>query len=98
MNSKVSAVKRLSPYLFGKYRKQTILVIVFVLLNCLASMASTFFVSILIDKFIEPNLGNVNYDFTPLIKALCIFAGIYMVGVLSGLAYKMLMIKVCQGT
>lgn len=98
MNSKFSAVKRLSPYLFGKYRKQTIFVIIFVLLNCLASMASTFFVSILIDKFIEPNLGNVNYDFTPLIKALCIFAGIYMVGVLSGLAYKMLMIKVCQGT
>ncbi len=97
-NKKTDIMKRLIPYIFKHYKLQCILVVITILLTCVASMCSTFFISLLIDNYITPNIGNANYDSWPLVRALLIFGSIYMVGVISSWIYTNLMVVVTQGT
>lgn len=108
ISNKSQVIKRLLPYIWSRFRFQAIIVLITIFLTCAASMVSTFFISILIDNFINPNLGfdeigniiwhNPNFDTSGLLKALCIFGSIYMIGVLSSLCYSKLMVVITQGT
>lgn len=95
---KTDIMKRLIPYIFKRYKGQVILVLITILLSCIANMCSTFFISILIDDFITPNIGNTSYDYLPLIKSLVMFGCIYLVGIISTWLYTNLMVNVTQGT
>ena len=68
------------------------------MLSSLASVAGSLFIETLIDDYITPMIGQEAPDFMPLISALCMMAGIYLVGVLSTLIYNRILIEVSQGT
>ena len=80
------------------YRKTLVLVVVCILLASFAQAASSKSLEYVIDDYIKPLLGQSNPNFQPLIRFLCVMAGIYLTGMLSAFAYNFLMVKVGQGT
>lgn len=97
-NNKFSSLKRLLPLIFKNYKFYMIIIIATILVSAFASMAMTYFTKILIDDFIEPNIGNQNYDNWPLIKTLILFGAFYLFGVICSLVNQKLIVIVTQGT
>ncbi len=108
-NNKVmeqGSIKTLISYIWKRYKIQIIITLFCILLTCVASMASTFFVSLLIDEYISPNIAYVddvqvsaNWDMTEeFLPVLIGFGAIYLVGVLASLSYSKLMVIITQGT
>jgi len=89
-------LKRLMSYLL-EYKARLIFVIVCLLLSSLAGVAGSMFLSVLIDNYITPLLGQSNPQFGGLAKAIFMMAGIYLVGLLSNWLSNRAMIKVEQG-
>ena len=50
--------RRLLSYIFKYYKFQFIIVLITIAISSLANIAGTYFISILIDNYIEPNIGN----------------------------------------
>ncbi len=65
------------------YRIRLIIVVVCILANALASVASSLFLQTLIDTYVVPLVGQAAPDFMPLFRALTMMACIYMAGVVS---------------
>ena len=95
LNLKV--LKRILSYM-GAYRARLIFVVICILVSAIASAGSAMFVEILIDDYISPMLLQDSPVFTGLIKALCIMAIVYVVGVLAGYLYNRLMVTIAQST
>ena len=95
-NIDMATVKRLFGYFRG-YRAKMIFVLVCIVLSTLASVSSSLFLKSLIDDYIEPLIGQVAPNFTPLIWALCGMACLYLIGILSSLFYNRVMAEVTQG-
>ena len=93
----VKALKRILSYM-GAYRARLIFVVICILVSAIASAGSAMFVEILIDDYISPMLLQDSPVFTGLIKALCIMAIVYVVGVLAGYLYNRLMVTIAQST
>ena len=92
-------LKRLLGYVFSKYKLSCFLVLIFIILSSLATVASSLFIKSLIDNYIEPLLlssGVPNY--APLLQALMMMGCIYLVGLLSTYLYSKILIEVAQGT
>lgn len=89
-------LKRLLSY-FKKYKWLMVLVIICILLSSLTNVANSLFVEELIDDYITPLIGAPNPDFTGLIYALIKMALIFIMGVLSTLAYTKIMVVITQG-
>ena len=95
LNLKV--LKRILSYM-GAYKARLIFVVICILVSAIASAGSAMFVEILIDDYISPMLLQDSPVFTGLIKALCIMAIVYVVGVLAGYLYNRLMVTIAQST
>ena len=93
----LGVVKRLLSYM-AEYRARLVLVFVCILLSALASAGSAMFVEILIDDYITPLLLMDQPVFTGLLKALCMMAVVYAIGVVSGYMYNRLMVTMAQST
>ncbi len=91
-------LKRLLGFIFENYKLHCIVTVIFIMLSSLASVAGSLFIKNLIDDYITPMIGQEAPDFMPLISALAMMAGIYLVGVLSTLIYNRILIEVSQGT
>lgn len=92
-------LKRLLSYVITKYKFTCFLVLFFILLSSLASVASSWFIKSLIDDYITPILvSSSKANFTPLLQALMMMAGIFSIGVLSTYLYAKLLINVTQGS
>lgn len=91
-------LKRLLGFIFENYKLHCIVTVIFIMLSSLASVAGSLFIETLIDDYITPMIGQEAPDFMPLISALAMMAGIYLVGVLSTLIYNRILIEVSQGT
>lgn len=96
-NKKQNTMKRLISYITKNYKKQFVLVIVCIILSSIASTASSLFLQTLIDDYITPLLGVQNPVFTGLLKAICLMATIYLVGVISAYVYNRFMAVIAQG-
>jgi len=90
-------VKRLLSYIFKDYKKQFILVIICIILSSGASVASSLFLEVLIDKYIEPMIGVSNPVFTGLLKAMTTMGVIYLVGIIATYLYNIIIAKISQG-
>jgi len=90
-------MKRLFSYM-KSYKRTLIIVLICIVLSSLAGAASSMFLQVLIDSYIEPLLMSQNPVFTQLLKALCMIAGIYAIGVLTTFVYTRSMVTVAQGT
>ena len=89
-------MKRLLTY-FKKYRWALGVVVICIILSSLVNVANSLFIKSLIDDYITPLLGNPNPDYSSLIKALSVMAGIFAVGVISTFVYMRIMVVITQG-
>ena len=83
-------------YIFKYYKFRFFFVIVLVIISSLVGVASSLFIERLIDDYITPMLGKTNPSFTPLLKALCIMACIYLTGVVANYVYQRMMSRIAQ--
>ena len=90
-------IARLLRYL-KKYRATMVIVVLCIILAAVAQAASAASLGTLVDDYVTPLLSQTNPDFAPLIKYLCIMAGIYLLGIVSSFLYNYLMVDVGQGT
>jgi ATP-binding cassette subfamily B multidrug efflux pump len=88
---------RLFSYINRYYRLQFIFVLLAIFISALVNILGTFFISVLIDNYLEPNIGNPYYDYSSLALAILVMAGIYLVGVLSQYLINRLMLNINQG-
>jgi len=90
-------VKRLFSYI-GKYKLRFLFVFLCILLSSAASVSSSIFLKVLIDDHITPMLLNKSTDFSGLLAALFVMAGIFLVGIVSTYLYNRIMVTIAQGT
>lgn len=90
-------LKRLLGYIWKDYKLQCLVVLISIAVSSLTAVAGNLFLKNLIDDYIVPFLAEANPDFTPLLRALLIMAGIYYVGTLTTFIYARIMIQVTQG-
>ena len=90
-------VSRLLSYM-RPYSKTMAVVVICIVLSAVAQAASSSSLGTLVDNYITPMLGQAEPSYAPLIKFLCLMAGIYLMGMLSSFLYNFLMVKVGQGT
>ena len=82
---------RLLSYL-GKYKLTMGVVILCIIFAALAPALSSNSLGTLVDDYIKPLLSQDTPDYGPLIRFLCIMAGIYLVGILSNFLQNYLML------
>lgn len=97
-NKNTNVLIRLLSYVFKLYPKQIITVLIALIVSSIAQVASSLFMKTLIDTYITPMVVADNPDFAPLIRALMLMAGIYLVGVISNFIYQKLLITISQGS
>ena len=90
-------IARMLSYM-GKYKLTMALVVLCILFNAVAMAVSNASLGVLVDDFIKPMLAQQTPDFGPLIRFLCLLAGIYLLGMLSSFGMNFLLVKVGQGT
>lgn len=88
-------IKRLLKFL-KPYRFRLCLVGLFILIATAGSVASSMFMSVLIDDYIVPLTKAAHPVFTGLFKALCIMAAIYIAAALATLFFNMIMVVIAQ--
>ena len=91
-------IKRLLAYI-GKYKLAFLFVFLGIAISSIVSIVNTYFVSILIDKFIAPYVADHNWAgvVRELTSALLIVGSIYLAGVISTYIYNRLMVHISCG-
>lgn len=93
----MATLKRLLGYVWKPYKKQFVFVIVCILINAGAGVASSLFLKVLIDDHIKPLLGMESPVFTGLLMALGMMGVIYLLGIISNLMFNRTMVTISQG-
>ena len=89
---------RVMGYIFKNYKFRMLLVLAFIILSTISSVAGNLYLETLIDDYITPLVGAENPVFTGLIKAIGTMAIIYLVGVISSLIHTRIMVTISEGT
>lgn len=89
-------IKRLLSY-FKKHTFLLIIVAVCIIINATTAAISALFMQTLIDDHIAPLLISSNPVFSGLLTAIIKMAAILSVGLLAGLIYNLIMVKISQG-
>lgn len=89
-------LKRLLSYLKA-YKGRFLFVLICILISAGAGVLSSLFLQVLIDDYITPILVQAVPDFSGLLRAVMILAGIYLLGVLATLFYNRTMAVISQG-
>ena len=79
------------------YRARLIGMVICIVLTTCAQVASNGSLSLLIEDYIKPMLGQKEADFGPLLGFLCVMAGIYLAGMVAAFLQQWLMVPVGQG-
>ncbi len=82
----------------GKYKFALILVMLCIAISSLANVANTYFVQILINKIIDPNLGNWGKAIKILVLAMIVMGSIYLFGAGCSYIYSRIMVRVSTRT
>lgn len=90
-------LKQLFSYIFTDYKIHFSLVVLLIIVNAVTGVRGSLFIQTVIDDYISPMLANNSTDFSPLLGAIAIMAGIYAAGVIAGFLYNRIMIIVGQG-
>lgn len=92
----MNTAKRLMGYIFKEHKILFFIVLICILLSTLSSVAGSLFIQVIIDDYITPLLLEVNPVLDGLFKAVCTMAGIYLIGIISSLAYSQIMVTIAQ--
>ena len=93
----LKTAKRLMGYITGNYRIHFIIVLVCIVISTLAGVAGSMFLQTLIDNYITPLLTQSSPDFSGLLRAISMLAGIFVTGILSVWLYNFIMVIISQG-
>ena len=88
---------RLLEMVFSQYKFHLIIVLICIVLNAFCNVQGTLFMQTLIDDYITPMIGQVNPDFSGLLKALTRVAGFYALGIICSYSFNRIMVNVTQG-
>ncbi len=91
------ALKRLLGYITKDYKYHMVLVIVCIFVSSITGVVASMFLRTLIDDYIVPLTQSSAPDFAPLLRTLCVMAGIYLAGVLATLIQARVMVTIAQG-
>ena len=80
------------------YKLHLLLVALCIIITAAASVSSSIFINILVDDIVAPLKGVINPDLTKLITAICIMAGVYLLGIICSFTYTQLMVTIAQGS
>ena len=94
----VKTLKRIMSYVFKEYKLAFFIVLIALFISSIVSVVGNLFLKTLIDEYIIPLVGSKNPDFRPLLKAICIMAGIFYTGVILSYVHSRIMINITQGT
>ena len=96
-SSSLKIFKRLFTYI-GGYKALLFIVGLTILISSAANAGGALFLQILIDNYIAPLLLEAVPEYSGLLRVLMIMGGIYVLGILSTLAYSLIMVRISQGT
>ncbi len=88
--------RRLMQYI-GRYRLLMIPVVICILISAVAGVAGSLFLKVLIDDYITPMLITGDRDFSPLLRAVIMIAGIFALGIVSTIIQTRIMVTIAQG-
>lgn len=91
-------IPRLLSYIILRHKLIFGIVVICILISSCTVVASSLFLEILIDNYIEPLLLENTPIFSGLLHTVLFMAVVYIIGVFSTLAYNRLMVKISQGT
>lgn len=80
-----------------EYKVRFIIVLICLVIGSVTGVVGSLFIEHLIDNYITPLIGQANPDFTPMMTAILIMAGVYLAGVVSTFLYTRLMAVISQG-
>ncbi len=95
-NPKATA-KRLIGYITKSYKLPFFVVFICIIISSITGVISSMFLKTLIDEYISPLLLEVNPHFGGLLKALCVMACIYLVGIIAAWLQNFIMVPISQG-
>ena len=95
--SQIGTIKRLISYIFRQNPRYFTLFIILTIIGTLVDVASSVSLQILIDDYITPLLGVNTPNFVPLLKFMAVMFVIYMVGVGTSFANR-IMVVITHGT
>ena len=93
---KKGTFKRVVNYITNGNKLKLFVVIICIIINSLASVIGTMFLKTLVDDYITPLLGVQNPVFTELLKVIGMLAIVYVVGIISGYVYQLIMAVLSQ--
>ena len=79
------------------YLPRLIGMVVCIILATVAQVSSNGSLKTLVDDYVTPMLSQQNPDYAPLIRFLCMMAGVYLVGMLAAFLQQWIMVPVGQG-
>ena len=91
-------IPRLLSYIILTHKLIFGIVVICILISSCTVVASSLFLEILIDNYIEPLLLENSPVFSGLLHTILFMAVVYIIGVFSTFAYNRLMVKISQGT
>ncbi len=93
----MQAIKRLFKYITANYKVTFIIVFICIILTTVSGVIGSLFLQVLIDDYITPLIGVENPVFTGLMQAIGVMIIIYAVGIIAGLLYSQLMVRISEG-
>lgn len=97
-NSQLSSILRLLLYIFKNYKAFSFLILFCLSLATLTMVYGTMLIKQLIDELIVPNIGNSNFDYSPIFNLILFMAFVYVLEIAFTYIYRRTMIFVAQGT
>ena len=88
--------KRLFKVVFGQKKLKLALVIVCIIISAISTVYISTLLKSLIDDFITPIINSGNFDFSPLLRAMCFWAIIMVVGVIASYLQGRIMVTIAQ--
>lgn len=95
-NSKIHILGRLLKYVMHHGPVAFTVSMISIVLSASATVYGSLFIEQLIDKYIEPLMGQKHPNFEPLIQAILYMAGIFIIGVLATYLFTVLMMVLSQ--
>ncbi|MDO5843672.1 MAG: ABC transporter ATP-binding protein [Methanocorpusculum sp.] len=90
-------IKRILSYMTGPYKAILVAVFICIILSSVTGVIGSMFIEVLIDDYVVPLVGSINPDFSGLVKAILVMAGIYLMGVLATFIYTRVIVTVAEG-
>lgn len=97
MKNPLKNFMKLLGYIFRGYKIQFFIIILCIIFSSIVSVISSVFIKSLVDKYIEPYLGQASPSMTALADILLFLGIVFLAGVLATYLFNRLMIIITQG-